>query len=373
MTAIIGWDVGGAHLKLARVESGEVREVRQIPCPLWLGIARLRQAIDEALRSLPGDAIHAVTMTGELADIFADRSSGVTAILGELRQLLAGEIAVYGIDGAFLSPEETLAAPERAASANWHAMARVAAARCDEGLLVDVGSTTTDLVPLRAGAVIATGLSDAERLASGELAYQGVVRTPIMAVTRDVFFAGARVGLMAEYFATMADVYRLTGDLPEHADQHATADGRGKSVAESRARLARMIGRDAASAADLAWEALARLLAGRQLALLQDAAEQVLSRTLLASEAPVLGAGVGRFVAEALAQRLGRPYLGFATLIGAADDVAGMAADCAPAVAVALLRGAAMAPSSMPRNRRTAAASSGAERAPVVRAERKPR
>ena len=71
-----------------------------------------------------------------------------------------------------------------------------------------------------------------------------------MALARRAPFAGHWVSLMAEHFATTADVYRLTGDLPEHADMLPSADHGAKNVAASARRLARMLGLDM-EAADL--------------------------------------------------------------------------------------------------------------------------
>jgi (4-(4-[2-(gamma-L-glutamylamino)ethyl]phenoxymethyl)furan-2-yl)methanamine synthase len=339
MSDIVGWDIGGAHLKLARVGDGVVMEVRQLPYALWQGVDRLAAATGEALQGWPRSARHALTMTAELADIFPDRAAGVRAILAVVEHAVGDtEPSVYSVDGAWLSAAAAAASPERVASANWHATARLVAAAVRDGVLIDVGSTTTDVVPLSAGAVVARGADDAERLALDELVYRGVVRTPVMAVAPYVELDGRRVGVMAELFATMADVYRLTGDLPGHADRQPSADGRGKSLLESRARLARMVGHDAASAPDATWDALARRLAHRQLELLREAAARVRAVAAVPAGAPVIGAGVGRFLAASLARQLGAPYRGFDELIEARTArIAASAADCAPAVAVALL------------------------------------
>lgn len=372
VSGIVGWDIGGAHLKLARIEDGRVIAARQMPCPLWLGFDRLTATLDEALAAWPEAERHAVTMTAELADLFPDRAAGVRAILDAVTQRVPeGSVQIYAHDGGFLTPAAARASPERVASANWHASAQLAARQLGNGLLVDIGSTTTDLVPLRRGAVAADGVDDAERLALDELVYRGVVRTPVMALGAHLVLAGERLGVMAELFATTADVFRLTGELPADADQQPTPDGRGKSQAESRARLARMVGRDAASASDAVWDDLARRIARRLLGEIAAAARAVAARAGVAPRAPVIGAGVGRFLAAALAARLGRPYRDYESLIPTADAaVAVLAASCAPAAAVALL---AAAPSMSPRNRATAAASSGASRAPMVSAERNPR
>jgi hypothetical protein len=144
-------------------------------------------------------------------------------------------------------------------------------------------------------------------------------------------FAGAWQPLMNEHFATIGDVHRLTDALPDGVDQHATADGRGQSVAESRARLARLLGRDVEDASDADWLAVARFLAERQLRSLHDAAAQVLSRTPLPEDAPVVAAGIGDFLARALAGRLGRRVVAFAELLPVAPEAAAWASRAAPA------------------------------------------
>ena len=53
-----------------------------------------------------------------------------------------------------------------------------------DALLIDVGSTTADVVPIVAGRVAATGRNDLERLQAGELVYTGVLRTNLAAIAR---------------------------------------------------------------------------------------------------------------------------------------------------------------------------------------------
>jgi uncharacterized hydantoinase/oxoprolinase family protein len=135
----------------------------------------------------------------------------------------------------------------------------------------------------------------------------------------------------------MADVYRLTDDLPHGADPYPTPDLRGKSKEESAARLARMLGRDASEAPLEAWVELASFFAGLQLSELVEAGRALTHREALAPDAPVIGAGCGRFLARRLASELGRPYRDFAEMIPCATGARAMATSCAPAVAVALL------------------------------------
>ncbi|WP_119461638.1 hydantoinase/oxoprolinase family protein [Rhodospirillaceae bacterium SYSU D60014] len=334
-----GWDLGGAHLKAAQVDStGRLVAAVQVPCTLWLGIDHLIRAVEEARRSLSPTRRQGVTMTGELVDLFDSRAEGVRRLAAAVAEALPGtDLRLYAGEAGFVPLEGAADRAQEIASANWHASVQFVAACCREGLFVDVGSTTTDILPFADGAVRNAGYTDAERLITEELVYTGVTRTPVMALADSVPFAGERQRLMAEYFATTADIHRLTGALPEDADQLPTADGRGKSTEDSARRLARMLGRDLETADRTAWRRLARHLADRQHVMLQAAVDRILSRGIIADDAPVIGAGVGRFLLPELARRLARPYTDFADLLTGDSTVREWAARCAPATAVAAL------------------------------------
>jgi (4-(4-[2-(gamma-L-glutamylamino)ethyl]phenoxymethyl)furan-2-yl)methanamine synthase len=338
MTRVFGWDLGGVNVKLSRVDGGRVVNVAQIPCPIIAERSKFDVAVEAALPLITSPALHAVTMTGELSDVFNDRADGVAYLVELMQRVTAGQtLRVYAGSFGFLDPDDAKNRTLEVASANWHATAALTARRHKDALLVDVGTTTTDLIPIKDGTVAARGATDAERLTEGELLYTGVVRTPVMAVAHSAAFKGRVQRIAAERFATMADVWRLTGDLPDDADPYPSADQRGKSGPESAARLARMLGRDESEAELGAWVALARYFADCQLAEIEHAARGLAERDDLPQSAPVIGAGCGRFVARALAERLGRPYLDFAEIVDAAQEAREMAARCAPAVAIALL------------------------------------
>ncbi len=338
---IIGWDIGGAHLKAARVVSdGQVSRVLQLPCPLWLGLDRLQAALDEAVASLGiTTESHAMTMTGELADNFADRTEGVRLITQVMVDRFGAErVKVYAGKAGFLQPDKTIQATEQIASANWLAAASWISTTLDSGLFIDIGSTTTDLIPFAKGEILAKGCTDRERLRYEELIYTGAVRTPLMAVANRIPIQGEWVAPMNENFATIADVYRILKQLPVNVDQHPAADGSTKTIAASERRLARMLGMDAEEAAAATWHAVARYFAERQLRLIADACSRLYSRGELNLDVPIIGAGVGRFLVRSLAQRLDRCYLSCDTVcnnISAKNEFS--VADCAPAVAVAVL------------------------------------
>ena len=341
----LGWDIGGAHVKACLLRDGALGDVAQWPCPLWQGMEHLDAALALARSrwSEPWAAgpVHAATMTGELADVFPDRGEGVARIADRLAQSLGPSLVLFDAEGAWRTPRDVAGRWRGIASANWSATARVLAPRAGDAVLVDIGSTTTDLVALRDGRVAAQATSDAERLATGELVYQGVVRTPLCALGPRVRWRGRRVNVMNEFFASTADVYRLTGELDPAHDQAETADGRGKDAGATRQRLARMLGCDADDAGASEWLALALGWKEAQLREIRWHLDRVCASAGLAGDAPVIGAGCGAFLAAQLATGAGRPFLRYAEVAlpaPAADAALADWADvCAPAVSVALL------------------------------------
>jgi probable H4MPT-linked C1 transfer pathway protein len=344
---IIGWDIGGANLKAACLnQSGNVLAVYQEYCPLWQGMQALEQALAKILAKLPEQITqHAITMTGELVDLFADRAQGVRAIIALMQKNLSQQsIAVYaGRLGFIKAADVSVEHYDDIASANWLASVSYVAELIEQGLFVDIGSTTTDIILLQNHQVNALGYTDFQRLTTGELVYTGLVRTAVMAVAQSVYFAGNEVGLMSEYFATMADVYRLTHELNEQHDQSDTADGQAKTIQASAQRLARMLGCDVQDFTMPQWQQLAYAIREQQLLRIQQASQKILSRLDNRENIVLIGAGVGRFLVQAVAQRLGFAYKDFSELFVAefaqenSDTKAMAVADCAPAVCVAFL------------------------------------
>ena len=328
---VIGWDIGGAHVKAARIEEGRVRDIAQWPCPLWQGLEHVDNALAQAALRWPdlAHADHAVTMTGEMADLFEHREAGVAAIAARLASHCGERIAFYAGASGWVAPDSVAAHWERIASANWFATAQLVASRIPHAVLVDIGSTTTDLIPIQDGRIVARGTDDAGRLKSGELVYQGVVRTPLCALAHRIRFCGEHYNVMNEFFATTADVYRLTGALDPLHDQQPAADGGAKDRHGTCQRLARMIGRDARDAAGHDWVDLAHRWRDAQLAHLSLNLTRVLGRTGLAHNVVLVAAGCGAFLVDALAEPLGRDVVRFDALPGIRIEASDAAADAA--------------------------------------------
>src|SRR5262249_24868818 len=154
------------------------------------------------IASLPAADVLAVTMTGELCDCFESKRQGVHAILDAVEAAAgATPVLVYRTEGRFVTPAEARTAAPLVAAANRPALATLAGRYAPQGpaLLIDVGSTTTDIVPLLDGRPVPQGRTDPERLDCGELVYTGIRRTPICALL------GGNIA--AEVFATTLDAY----------------------------------------------------------------------------------------------------------------------------------------------------------------------
>ena len=300
---VIGWDIGGAHVKAARLEGGRIVDAAQWACPLWQGLDKLEAALAQARERWPDLDAHqqAVTMTGEMTDLFEHREDGVQRIAEHLARALPAPRFFAGASG-WVAADAAGAQWERIASANWLATARhVAHALPDrEGLLLDIGSTTTDLIAFRRGHVLGASRSDAHRLATGELVYQGVVRTPLCALARRIAWNDRPHNVMNEFFATTADVYRLLGELDPAHDQQPSADNAPKDARHTRARLARMIGLDERDGSAAQWEAFAAAWRAAQLAELHEQLLRVREGHDLAAHGMLVAAGCGAFLAPEL-------------------------------------------------------------------------
>ena len=344
---VVGWDIGGVHLKAARAENGRIDDAVQVAAPLRAGLDPLVKAFGVVKARMRPAQLHVITMTAELADTFTSRAEGVERIAALAGHQLGDATLLYAGRAGFVALGNAGEHVTDIASANWHASAALVARKHQSALFIDMGSTTTDIVPVADGRIIARGYTDAERLAAGELVYTGLVRGFVMATADRAPFAGVWTPLVNENFANMADVHRILGSLPDGADQMATTDGRDKTVASSRARLARMVGRDAAEGDDATWEALAQWFAEAQMRPIIDGAMLVTSAGL-PCDAPVVGAGIGSGVAGEIARRLGRGFVPFDSLLDVAPRAREAASHCAPAAALALLGASAAAALAQP-------------------------
>jgi probable H4MPT-linked C1 transfer pathway protein len=324
-------DIGGANLKI-----GDGRGfAATLAFPLWQKPRQLAEALRTLIAGAPRCDHLAATMTGELADCFVTKSEGVQFILNALVTAADGRhTRVYLNNGHLVAPQIALKQPLLAAAANWHALAQFSGRYAPQGnaLLVDIGSTTTDIVPLIEGKPAAHGQNDPERLVEGEMVYTGIERSPVCAIINELPWRGQQCPVAHELFATSWDAYLTLGDLPEEPNSSHTADGRPATKGAARDRLARSICADREifdeSDALNAAEAISR----SQLAKIAVAIGQVSGRMPEPPSTIVL-AGRGEFLARRALERM-KPT---GKIVSLETELGPMLSRCATAHALAVI------------------------------------
>jgi (4-(4-[2-(gamma-L-glutamylamino)ethyl]phenoxymethyl)furan-2-yl)methanamine synthase len=303
MPATLAVDIGGANTKAAWLHGTSLRTVSR-PFEVW----RDREGLAAVLREIgtgPADAV-AITMTAELSDAFRTKREGVAFVLDAAEDALGDRpLSVLTTAGELVSMEAARARPWDVAAANWVATALAVAGEHPDALLVDVGSTTADVIPIAAGRVVASGRNDLERLLAGELVYTGVLRTNLAAIAPRVPVRGGWCPVASEYFAISGDVHLVLGHLAPEAYDCPTPDGRPATVAFARERIARLVCSDVEQLDEAEIDAIATFLHGEQRRQIEEAARRVGP-----PDAPVVVAGSGAFLAREVAARLGRAVAG---------------------------------------------------------------
>ena len=331
--SILGLDIGGANIKGAD-ETG--RTVSR-PFAIWKHPERLADELASIRREFPQTERVAVTMTAELADCFATKSEGVLFILDAVQTSAVGlSIEVWSTAGRFMTVGEAVLQPMLVAAANWQALATWCGRLVPAGasLLIDIGTTTTDIIPLVDGRPVAMGMTDVGRLQTGELSYSGVKRTPLCAIAHAVPWKDGYCPLAAELFATSLDVYLLLGDIASNDADLETANGRPATSAAAHDRMARMLccDRDEVSFDDAVQ--IAKFLADVQRQRLAGSLERVASQLPGPCQSVVVS-GSGSFLARRLAAENRRTAT--ARIVSLDDQLTPGIAEAACAYAVAQL------------------------------------
>jgi len=302
--AVLGWDIGGVNTKVARLESGpngpELRTAC-LPYEIKRDPSALIDTLVQAARSVggkPGDQ-HAVTMTAELSQAFRTKREGIGFVLDALQAALpSGPLHIYSVENTFLAPQQAREFPLAIGAANWAATAWLVARSMPRCVLIDMGTTSTDLTPIVDGRVVAQGRTDPERLLSGELVYTGALRTPVEAVAHQVPLWGGSAGVAADGFALIGDAHLWLGRLRPEDYTCPTPDGRPPTRESAGERLARVVCGDRDLVDEFAVDVIALALAEAQVQTVASSLERILARWPLIHTAMVAGLG-GSIAAEA--------------------------------------------------------------------------
>jgi (4-(4-[2-(gamma-L-glutamylamino)ethyl]phenoxymethyl)furan-2-yl)methanamine synthase len=332
MTPAIGLDVGGANTKAAVLDGKGPARIASEPFEVWRGPEAMAGVIADVVGRLGlAGAPVALATTAELVDVFASKREGVLHVLDAAQRALPGRrIRVMTTAGSLVELDAARAAPLSCAAANWVATALLVARFVPDAILLDCGGTTTDVIPIVAGELVARGRTDVERLLAGELVYTGALRTNVAAVLSHVPIGGRPCPVSSELFSISADAHLLLGNL---APEHCTCtfpDERGASLGEVRSRLARVVCADPEQLTDGDLRAVAAAVEEAQIAAIATALARVAAR--LPGDVPVVVAGVGAFLARAAAK-----CCGLTVHPDSGSPLGGRGGEVAPAVALSVL------------------------------------
>lgn len=293
---IIGIDIGGANTKAA---SSDGRFTHTKYLPLWRD-ADLEGTLKEIKDAAGSIEAVGVTITGELADCFATKKEGIDHISGIVRKVFPGAL-FFGSDGKFYgdTPDHTLFS-----AANWMASASFAGSRHRDIIFIDVGSTTSDIIPIKDRVPLA-GKTDFERLARGELIYSGSLRTNIAALLQKVEVKGLTVRTSSELFAVTADAYLLLGRISEQDYTCDTPDGGSKDRHGAALRLARVVCCDLEELSEEDAVEIARQVHRRQVDELKSGIGEVIERCGVKKAAVC---GLGSFLVKDALLEMGIPF-----------------------------------------------------------------
>lgn len=285
----IGIDIGGANTKVASAD-GSVTEIHYLP--LWKNTA-LPELLSDVRERIDPEAI-GVVMTGELADCFLSKIQGIQFICDAIADVFSDR-KIYYINNKcqFVdTPDISLAAANWAASAGF-------LAQDHDCVFVDVGSTTTDIIPING--VARAGSTDFERLQRDELIYSGILRTNVATLVDRVVLGGTRCRTSSELFAITADVYLVLERITETEYTCETPDHAGTAIKDSIRRLARVVCADPDEILESAVYEIAEQVQQIQVRNLQGAIDAVMKRHGLNH---VIGTGVGEFLIRDAVSRI---------------------------------------------------------------------
>ncbi|MFB0562860.1 MAG: hydantoinase/oxoprolinase family protein [Candidatus Lokiarchaeia archaeon] len=337
----LGWDIGGVNTKAvalytSTLDTVESYESCSVYFPIWEhSLSELPQLLtrvkDDLCKDRSPDSV-GVTMTAELSDVYQTKREGVHHILDSIEEVFPEtSVWVVDVDANLVTLSEAREEPLRVAAANWAATAWLVGRHVSDCLLIDVGSTTTDIIPVVEGGPKTLGKTDTERLILGELVYTGALRTTIPAIVHRIPVWGKDCRVTSEKFALSADVHLVLNNIDEDEYSCETADGRGKTVDHCLARLARVVCADIDMLRRSEIIEIAQFIYQRQLEKIREALIQVATRNTGIER--VVVTGIGRdFLARKAALEAG-----FREIVDLGQIIGEKGAETSPSYAVALM------------------------------------
>ncbi|MDA9718766.1 hypothetical protein N9U60_00030 [Betaproteobacteria bacterium] len=310
MTSSIGLDIGGAHLKACLIKNNVILKLSKVnlfKTPIWESQNTLVSTLIEIKKkwTMEEDIQINIVMTAEMTDCFRDRREGVRKILAIIKNTFNSEkLKIYSTNG-LKDFNQNFKNYKEIASSNWHATADALSKIERNCFLIDIGSTTTDIIPIQFGKILSpTSSTDFSRLQRGELVYLGVYRTSISSIRRQLLFRSKMTNIIRENFASTADLFRLTKQLNPKYDLYPTCDGKNKTLLATRQRLARIIGLDTHDVTVEELNALAQQIKQIFVSEIIENLKKVRFQYNMSSRTPIIITGSGKFLAMEIQSQL---------------------------------------------------------------------
>lgn len=343
MADFIGLDIGGANTKAAFISTnrGYLKElkVKIEYFPIWKNPEKLVNTLHKFREFLSNVKIGGVgvTMTAELSDAYQTKRAGVNHILACVAKVFSDmPVFVLDVDATLWSLPDAILEPLKVASANWAGTGWLVSQLVKNCVVIDVGSTSTSIIPVVGGQVAGAGKTDLEKLVNGELVYTGTLRTNIATIVTAIPTKEGSARVSSELFAQSGDIHLILGNIKPEEYTVETADGRGKTRFEAMARLARVVCADTDMLSEQELFHMAEYIYNSQIEQVANGLRQVLARTKSATNEKVIAVvtGIGKeFIARRAAERVG-----FNGIVDLEDLVQNpLVARASPAVGVALL------------------------------------
>jgi probable H4MPT-linked C1 transfer pathway protein len=316
MANVIGLDIGGANTKAVflHTRNGHVEELKtKIEYfPIWKNPEELQNILLKLKEEISGeeklDGV-GMTMTAELADAYQTKRQGVNEILDLAAKAFdVSPIFVLNVNAMLIPINDAPLDPLSVSAANWTATGWLVAQLIKTCIIVDVGSTTTSIIPIVKGQIAAAGKNDLEKLIEGELVYSGSLRTNVAAIVKSVPIGGKTARVASELFALSGDVHLILDNISEEQYTTETADSRGKTRSEALARLARLVCADIEMLTEEDIIQIAKHVSIEQVKQIAEGLSQVYSRikSFVNTDIPVVVTGLGKdFLAKTAAESLG--------------------------------------------------------------------
>lgn len=314
MVHVLGYDIGGANTKAAfvNVKKGQLLKVEVAVeyFPVWKNPEKLSSVLSALKEQLGAGMLDCVgvTMTAELSDEYQTKREGVYHILGCVKEAFAGlPLYVLNTDAKVEPIDVAVRDPLGVAAANWAATGWLVAQHLKNCVVVDVGSTSTSIIPIVNGKVAAHGKTDLDKLLCGELVYTGSLRTNVAAIAQSIPIRSGTAGVASEIFALSGDVHLVLDNIIEKEYTSETADGRGKTVPEALARLARVVCADTEILTRQEILNIAHYIYGKQILQVAEglAKVYVYTKALAQGKVSVVVTGLGKnFLARKAAETL---------------------------------------------------------------------